>query len=184
MGSEGAKESFEDVYNRYYQPVYRLIFQRVGSREQAQDLASDVFYACYKHFDRFDPAKASMSTWIYTIANNKLKNYYRTRSGAGGKVISLYEESMEQAPPRELTFEEDMDGAIYLEEMRRYVKQALEALPERERKIVVERYFEELSSWEIAKNSELTPGNVRVILTRALKKMAVYFERNGIAWEF
>ena len=39
----------------------------------------DVFTACYKNYSNYDPQKASLGTWVYTVANNRLKNYYRDR---------------------------------------------------------------------------------------------------------
>jgi RNA polymerase sigma factor (sigma-70 family) len=76
-----------------------------------------------------------------------------------------------------------MDGAIFLTQMKTHLETALGLLTERERSIVKLRYFDDLTSEEIAVLTDITAGNVRVILTRALKKLAKYFENNGIRWE-
>ena len=163
---------FEDVYNRYYLQVYRYFIKRLGNKEVCEDLTSDVFYSCLKKYDTYDPSKAKMSTWIYAVANNKLKNYYRDRKNHisvddTGNFIDLPDGT-------------DMDRAVYLTQMKEYLDAALDTLPDRERTIVRLKYFSDLNSDEIAAQVNTSAGNVRVILTRASKKLAAYFEENGI----
>ena len=62
----------------------------------------------------------------------------------------------------------DMDACIYLEQLRTMLDTALAYLPERQQKIIRMRYFEDLSGNEIADILGMTPGNVRVQLSRAL----------------
>ena len=77
IATQSMEEAFEEVYNRYYLSVYLYLFKRIRHQQDAEDLANDVFLACYKNFGSYDPAKASMITWIFVIASNRLKNYYR-----------------------------------------------------------------------------------------------------------
>ena len=78
-GGDSRDAVFESFYTKYYDRVYWYIFKRVNHIEESQDLTADIFCACYKYFDSYDPEKSSVGTWLYVIVNNKLKNYYRAK---------------------------------------------------------------------------------------------------------
>jgi len=166
-------QSFELIYNKYYASVYRFFIKRLSSKEVCEDLTSEVFYSCLKNFDNYDPAKASIATWIFVVANNKLKNHYRDK-----KDLTPLEDTYNA-----LFDNADMDEAMFLTQMKIHLDTALDSATERERSIIRLRYFTELSSEEIATKIGISAGNVRVILTRTIKKLAKYFEDNGIRWE-
>lgn len=76
------KKEFEDFYNNHFDKVYRFIFFRVGANKAvAEDLVSEIFIKALEHFDSFDPARGQ-SAWIFTIALNHLKNYWRDQKPA------------------------------------------------------------------------------------------------------
>jgi RNA polymerase sigma-70 factor (ECF subfamily) len=158
------RRDFEAVYTDNYSSVYGFIFRRLHHKESTEDLTGDLVYSCDKNYDRYDPAKASLKTWIFTIANNKLKNYYRDNKAA----ISLDDEDN----PIELPDKTDMEIAVYLDELRSLLQEALATLPERERTVVNLKYFQKKTSAQIAGQMGITAGNARTILTRALKKLA------------
>ena len=56
--------NFEQVYRDYYLKVFRYVKQHTLSRQDAEDLTQEVFVACYRNFDSFDPQKASVGTWV------------------------------------------------------------------------------------------------------------------------
>ena len=168
-------QSFEMIYNRYYIPVYRFFKKRINSKEVCEDLTSEVFYACLKNFGKYDSAKASVSTWIFAVANNKLKNYYRDNK----QSVSIDDEYIQNT----LFDNTDMDSAIFLTQLKTHLDIALGSISEKERSIIKLRYFAGLTSEEIAKEVGTSAGNVRVILTRLLKKLAKYFKDNELRWE-
>ena len=168
-------ESFESIYNRLYIPVYKYFAKRLSDKAFCEDLTSEVFYSCYKNFDRYNPAKATIETWIYSIAANRLKNHYRDKKDA----LPIDEVGI----ARNLFANPDFEGAVYLTQMKTHLETVLKSLTERERRAIELRYYSELSSEEIAQKLGTTAGNVRVILTRTLKKIAISFEAKGIRWE-
>ena len=66
----------------------------------------------------------------------------------------------------------DLDEGVYLEQLHTALMKAIKSLPERQQKIVMLRYFENCSSEEIADRLNISPGNVRVLLSRALDKLS------------
>lgn len=159
----GKEKEFENVYNQYFLKIYHYIRRHTLNDQDAEDLASDVFLSVYRHFDSFDPTKAKMSTWIFVIAKNRLKNYYRANQSKdevdGEEVIAW------------LSDEHDWDEALRLEEQRHAITRLLESLPEIDQQIVILSYFHDKTSQEVAQELGISAINVRVRLSRALKKM-------------
>lgn len=169
-----SRQSFEHYFSQYYQQVFRYLLGKVSSAQTAEDLAMDAFAACWHRFDSFDPQKASFATWLYVVVNNRLKNYYRDQK--------TWDELDETSGILE-GFEDSLVAAAYLGGMREALAAALESLPAIQRKIVVQRYFFDKNASEIAPEVGLSPGNVRVQLARALKKLKAYFQAHDIRWE-
>ena len=163
--------SFEQVYRDYYLKVFRYVKQHTLSRQDAEDLTQEVFVACYRNFNSFDPQKASVGTWVYVIMKNRLKNYYRDKK----EFLSLDDENIPELPG-----DTSVAQAILLEEERQALSSAMNILSERERTIIAERYFHKKTSGEIAGILKMTDVNVRVTLKRALEKIRKYFEAHGL----
>ena len=68
---------FETVYEKYYDRVYKYAYTLLLNREDAEDVTSETFLAAYTHFAGYDPAKASVVTWLTRIAHNKAVNLVR-----------------------------------------------------------------------------------------------------------
>ena len=74
-----SEQSKTEIYKDYHGKVFGYIISQVSNSDLAEDLSEDVFLKVYEKLDTFDETKASISTWIYTIARNTLTDYYRTR---------------------------------------------------------------------------------------------------------
>ena len=173
MASE--KLSFEEYYKNYYLQAYGYVFKKVSDRYLAEDLTMEAFSACYQKFEDFDPELASFQTWLYVIINNKLKNYYRDR-----KIT----EDIDDFTDVLANGDDDMLAAEELREMRDMLADALMTLGERQREIVILKYFKGKKSAEIAEMMGMTAVNVRVQLSRALDKLKAYFDAHNSSWEF
>lgn len=153
------KPPFSDFYNGHYKQVVNYINKKIGNPHDAEDLASEIFMYCFSHYDSYDPAKSSLSTWLYMIVNCRIKNHYRDSR----TYVDL--ESIVGVLPDETI---DMDAPIYLQQLRHQMERALSRLPERQRRIVTMRYFEEKTNGDIAAELGMSQVNVRVQLSRAL----------------
>ncbi|MCH5187240.1 MAG: sigma-70 family RNA polymerase sigma factor [Oscillospiraceae bacterium] len=166
-----AVPEFKDFYSKYYDQVYWYIFKKINNIEDSQDLAGDVFSLCLKHYSKYDPEKSSLSTWLYVIVNNRLKNYYRDR-----KVFVPLDENID-------AFMSDSDDyateALYLEDSRNMLADAISSLPKNNQLIIILKFFGEKQSHEIADILHMSPTNVRVSLSRSLKKIQNYFTSHG-----
>lgn len=156
------KPFFEDVYEEYYQVILRYFYKHTGNLHDAEDLASETFLYCYRTYDRYNVEKSSISTWLYLTAGSRLKNYYRDRK-----------ENLELSELENYLFVETvgMEQATYIEQLRHMLAEKMKQLPERQQKAVVMRFFQNKSTDEIAAALNVSPGNARVLLSRALDKL-------------
>lgn len=166
-----AEWSLEQVYRTYHDRVYWLIYKKIGDPDTAEDLTSDVFAKVTQHLDRYDPAKAGMGTWVYTIANRTLTDYFRTR-----KIhLELPTESGEEGSFPEVLIEDEDPGAeLYLEEQLDELVRALQSLPERERDLIILHYYSGLTLKVIAGKMGMSYANAKVVHKKALNGLKAF----------
>lgn len=153
----------ETIYSEYYSKVYGYIISKINNRQNAEDIASDVFVKIYEKLDTFDESKASLSTWIYTITRNTLTDYYRTR-----QVFSEINDDMEDGT----SVEEDICNAESLEQLA----DALETLDKRERDIIILHFYSGKTLKEIARILDVSYAYVKVLQNKALGNLKNFFE--------
>ena len=156
--SEKSPLSQEEVYKKYSDKVLAYIRYRVSTPEDAEDLQANVFYKVFRQWERFESEKASISTWIYTIARNEVIDYYRTRHPA--------EEVPEDLQDNSVTEEEILENET-LDELAK----ALELLDARERELIVLHYYENETLRRIAEMMKLSYDQTKNIHYKALKHM-------------
>ena len=158
------KPAYEEIYEKHYGKVFQYIYRKIGNFSEAEDLTSEAFLYAYKHYDQYDPTKSAIATWLYLIVNSRLKNYYRDSRICIDleTVVGVLEDDTV-----------DLEQGAYMEEVSEQLQEAIMKLPERQGKIVKLRYFDELSCAEIATIMNMTSGNVRVQLSRALDKLEI-----------
>ena len=169
----GEKPTFEKFYEDHYFRLIRYFTGKTASLQDAEDLTGETFIYCYEHYDDYDSSKSAPATWLFLVANSRLKNHYRDR-----KPHSDYSEFEEWL----FSDEPDMDRAVYLEQMRSFLAEALDALPERQRQVVIARFFRSESFDAIAAELNTTPGNIRTILSRTLSRLEQSLAANKNDW--
>lgn len=152
------KAKSEQIYAQYYSKVFGYLISKTNNKELAEDLASEVFLKVMEKLDSFDESKASISTWIYTITHNKLIDYYR-----GIKPIDSLEE--------DVPYEESMEDDILKNETLEMLAAALEKLGEREREIIVLRYYSGKTLREIADTLRISYSYVKVMHNKAMSEL-------------
>lgn len=148
----------EQLYRDYHGKVYGYIRSKINSIQDAEDLAADVFLKIYEKIDSFDESKASLSTWIYTITRNTLTDYFRTR-----KVFSEIPETLDD----NTSVEDDICNA----EMLEHLAKALESLDERERDIIILRFYSGKTLKEITAQMGISYAYGKVLQNKAFEKI-------------
>ncbi len=152
-----------ELYEKYKEKVHGYIQNKVNNYHLAEDLCSDVFVKIYEKIDTFDESKASVSTWIFTIARNTLIDYYRTR-----KIQSEIPETLAQ--------ESSVEDDICNNEMLDTLAGALEKLDERQRDIVVLRYYSGLTLKNIAEKMDISYSYVKLLHNNAMSELKNFLE--------
>lgn len=148
-------DSFEKIYEEYFGKIYNYIFGQMLNREISEDLTEDVFVKVLENFDRYDPARAGVSTWIYTIARNAVADY---RKKAYVNRESEMDESVELISRADKYYFDDPDSLKYVE--NRELFNILCKLTDAEKDFLGLRYGLEMSNDEIAKMLNITPKAV------------------------
>ncbi len=164
----------EHLMHDYSAALLKYLMHHTSSREDAEDILQEVFLSCHRHAAEFDPERCNEQAWLYIIAKRKLISYYRAKKD---------QVSLDAMEPDLTPGHDDMSKAINVMACRQAVAKALSKLDERSRSIIVLRYLKGLSSDEVAKRLGITPGNVRVIQSRALDKMSVALEDSDFSPE-
>lgn len=146
----------EELYSAYRDKVYAYLSARVKNREDAEDLCADVFEQAFRSLPRYDPEKASMNTWIFTIARYTLINHYQR----GTRTAPL---------PEELCAPEDPEAALLREETLSRLAATLAGMEQNQRDIIVLRYYRGYSLTRISQFTGISYGMVKVKHKKALE---------------
>lgn len=152
------RSGFARVYEEQVWRVYGFIAYRVRNRELAEDLTQITFERALRAWSRFDPRRASESTWLLAIARNLLIDHHRRDRSSRQQPID------EQLLPTVEGPEERFGVSPELAE-------AIAQLSEREREVVALRFGGDLTGPEIAAMFHLSLANVQQILSRSLRKL-------------
>lgn len=154
------------LYRAHVRPLYTFIYGKVGNREAAEDLTSEVFTRALAHLDPTRDAR-SIVAWLYRVARNAVADYWR--ASGGGRVIALAEASMSRLPP-------PLPDAALHEQAATRAAALLERLPENYRTVLTLRVLEGMSVAETARRMGASAANVKVLQHRALKHAAALRE--------
>ena len=158
------KRPFEEVYDEYYEKVFKSVYVRLLHMENTEDIVQDTFVKAMKAYDRYDPKVSSVYTWLCTIATNTL--YDRFRKIDSDKTVSLedYMEAGFEPGSADPELEKLTDG---------YARSAyviLSRLNDSERNLLSMRFGFEMSYKEMA---EVLSSNEKAVgkkMERLLKK--------------
>jgi RNA polymerase sigma-70 factor (ECF subfamily) len=157
-------EDFQTFYQDNLGPIYRYVFSKVGNRQEAEDLTSQIFLKVVRSLDlKRDPH--SMRTWLFRIARTTIADYWRIHyRGTTYSLDDLLEAGWEGPV--------DEGAALVQSNTTELVQDILQALPERDREVLTSRFLLNLSIRETAVRMGLTETNIKVLQYRALKRAA------------
>ncbi len=158
----GNPEAFGKIYDKYLDRIYRFIFFRVSSKEQAEDLSSQVFLKALEYLDEKRKIN-NLQAFLYQIARNLIIDFYRDKK----EVVSLDGEEAKELQDNHLDISEEINTRLEIEK----TKKALREIRDEYKEVIILYYLEELSIREIAQILEKNKGNVRILIHRALKAL-------------
>ena len=163
----GIEEAYEELIERFQQPVYGIVYRLLGNSNDTYDVVQDVFLKIFRSIGSFR-GQSSLRTWIYRIAVNEAHNHRRWFSRHCRHEIPLENEREDQANTVELALDpgrSPYDQALDSEN-RILIEQALARMNPAFRTAVVLRDIENLSYEEIADILQLSLGTVKSRILR------------------
>lgn len=165
----GTLALFDRLYRENVDRIYRFAKRICGQTEDAKDLVQETFLNAYRGIEQFR-GEAQLSTWLYRIAIRACSRMHRRRKGEPERELSL--EEFIPTSEGELQLQIPWDGltpeqALENKELRQALEQAIQALPQKYRMVLVLRDMEGLTAKEVGSVMGLNERAVKSRLHRA-----------------
>jgi RNA polymerase sigma-70 factor (ECF subfamily) len=163
--STGQEDAVEELYDRFGSLVYRLAYQAMPTRAEAEDAVQEIFVRLWRTADRYDPKRAALVTWVMLISRRHLVDKLR-RSKARVKAASL-EETLARASGS------PAESALSMENEERFAAllERVAQLPELQRTVVIRAYLGGQTLRQIGEELDTPIGTIKSALSRALVRL-------------
>lgn len=164
-------EAYAELYDYYVQRIYRFVYFKVSSREEAEDITSEVFLKAWNYL-RENKEVNSFSGLLYRIARNSIIDLYRAKSGHPETALpETTGRDDGEKKVGEVGDEGKWQTAVNTKLETEKILQSLKKLKQEYQEVVTLRFVDELEIEEIAEITGRGKIAVRVTLHRALKKL-------------
>ncbi|MFG0260094.1 MAG: RNA polymerase sigma factor [Phycisphaerales bacterium JB041] len=160
------QKAVEELYDRFGSLVYRMAYQAMPTRADADDAVQEVFVRLWKTADRFDPKRAALVTWVMLISRRHLVD--RLRRKRARISASSMEESAVRDERRDL---EPIGQEIERNERFAEVMKKVADLPALQQSVVTRAYLGGQTLRQISEELETPLGTVKSALSRALVRL-------------
>jgi RNA polymerase sigma-70 factor, ECF subfamily len=163
--------AFDQIVSKYQIPIFNLLYRMTGVREEAEDLAQEVFLTVFNKIDLFR-GESALATWIYRIAYNLCQNRRKYLGRRHDRDRQVFDETAERSmvPSGTMSTSSHVSRPDEMAEgfeTERFVQEAISALDEEHRVILVLRDIQNMSYDEICEITGLPTGTVKSRLHRA-----------------
>jgi RNA polymerase sigma-70 factor (ECF subfamily) len=152
------RQAIAALYAAYQARVYRYITYRVGDAAIAEDLTADVFVLMVKHIGKYEYRGRPFLAWLYTIAGNVCKMYYRSQNQA----------EFEPLPEEMIDHDTDPEASAHIRLTHDRLLKAMPHLTDDQRQVILLKFIEGFSNREMATILDKTEGAIRILQHRAL----------------
>ncbi len=154
------RDAFAELFQHFAPRVKGFLIKSGADVNMAEECAQDVMATLWHKAHMFDPSRASVSTWIFTIARNRRIDMLRKQR---------------RPEPDELTWgpepEPDAADVMELQQESMRLAKAMSQLPEKQRELIQKAYFGDLSHSEIAEETGLPLGTIKSRIRLALERL-------------
>jgi RNA polymerase sigma-70 factor, ECF subfamily len=154
---------FGDLYELHFERIYAFISRRVSDRQTVEDLTSDVFHKALASLPRYESRGAPFAAWLFRIAANAVADQFKR---AGRELAAGAGKTAEPS------VQPDLEAIEYRARLFGLVKK----LPDDQRRVVLQRFVEQKSIREIARELARSEGAVKQLQYRALESLRKQME--------
>jgi len=160
---KGDKTAFKDIYSRFSQVTYNLALRILKDKEDAEEVVQEIFLQIWNKAYSYDADRGAVSTWVLNIARSRSIDKLRT-VGYRNKNVEIDEEQLNSNVDLSRTIEDK-------DESKNVIRQALNALPEKQRVAIELVYFGGLTHIEAAKELEEPVGTIKTRIRLGVMKL-------------
>jgi RNA polymerase sigma-70 factor (ECF subfamily) len=158
--SQGDREAFGELYERYIDRIFNYVYYRTGNTHDAEDLTARVFQRAMNHIHTYTDRGVPFSAWLYRIAHNLVANWHRDRSRR--QEIPITDLPVLPAkgdhPEAKLVRTEEQDSLLRL----------IRKLPPERQHLLILKFVENLSNSEIGQIMGRSEGAIKSLYHRTL----------------
>lgn len=161
--------TIEVIYKKYYTQIFNYIVKKVGNKNDiAEELTQDVFIKVNEHIDEYDVNRAKLTTWFYTIANNKVIDYFRANAKRNDTFINVSKFADAETGKEVFQFTDDNDIETLMDnsELSEKISAAINNLPEKYKPLADLFFIQDLPYNQIAEILEIPLGSVKGYINR------------------
>ena len=156
------QQAIAELYDRFVALVFRMAYQALPTRPEAEDAVQEVFLRLWRTADRFDSERAALVTWVMLITRRHIVDRLR-RTRSRISTVSMGEGPGSSAPVEESTLEQtERFGALL---------KRVDSLPELQRTVVMRSYLGGQTLRQISEELDTPLGTVKSALSRALVRL-------------
>lgn len=157
---QGDGAAFGQLYDLFFQRIYKFIFYRVSHKQIAEDLAEEVFLKAHTKLASLSQSNL-FEGWLFQIARNSVIDYYREKK----LTVDLTEVE------NTLEYETNIVDLLTLQYQQAILLKLIKELDGQQQTVIKLKFLEDLKNSEIAEILNTTENNIRVIQHRALNKL-------------
>jgi RNA polymerase sigma-70 factor, ECF subfamily len=166
LAQEGSAHAFALLYDRYVDQIFGYVYHRVGHRQTAEDLVSDVFLRALRRISTFKWQGVDFGAWLMTIARNRVHDHFKSaRFRLEAPVEEVFDSPMQGSG-------DNPEQALLSSDLTQQVHDAIRQLKGEQAEVLYLRFIQHLNVAETAEVMGKTDGAIKALQYRALKSLA------------
>ena len=162
----GNQAAYQKLMRKYHDAIYMLIYRMVREKAEVEDLTQEAFIKAFASLRNFNNEYA-FSTWLYKIATNNSIDYIRKKKLQPFSLDKPVDSDQDQYTYEVPDTSYEPDKPLIERQRASFLDEAINALPEKYRRVIILRHKEERDYREIARILHLPLGTVKAHLFRA-----------------
>ena len=167
--AQAQSAALSELYDRYGRMVFSLAFRITGSNETAEEVTQDVFVQVWRFAEHYDPQQGKLTTWLSSVTRNRAIDILRQQNvRPEGHADSLDDDLFGF---NDSASEAAVEPSVELRLQREQVRQALEQLPEEQRRVLALAFFMGMTQQEISVKLNQPLGTVKTRIRLGMIKL-------------
>lgn len=169
--AKSRQDYFGELYERYFEQIYRFIFKRLGGLEEvAGDLSQQTFLKAMANLNKYEDRGLPFSSWLYRIAQNEVNMYFRSLKTA--RHVEIEERKL-----KDVFSEAEISSYMSVDDQEKLIG-LMNDMEQEHLDLIELRFFQSLSFKEIADIYSITEPNAKMRVYRILEKLNKKWNEN------